>query len=147
MCRIFVSETYSIVDASYFNTNTITTSDNIINIDLSENYEVSFNFTRKSTSSASGVLVGTNGTRNAYIGQYASSGAYGVFFLNPNNPVQLGTSSTNSEVTFILKYDNGTYTMSNGSNTVTLTDFKITHITQINGATNCPVSNVLIKPL
>lgn len=143
---MFLIQTYSIeVCLKYYSGEY--SSELPVDITLPSEFEIDYKWTRKNTSNASGVLIGTNGSRNAYIGQYSSSGDYGIFFLNPNNPQRLSSSNINSEVNFNVKYINGQYTMSDGTNTVTVSEFQFTKILKISGLPNCPIKEVKIKQL
>ena len=141
-----VSETYEIKDALYYHADTVS-STTTININLPSSYELSMKWTRKSNSNSSGVLTCTNGSRNAYVGCYSSTGNYGIFFLSPNNEQNLSSCSTNVETSFKITYQNGSYVMTDGTNSKTVSDFAFSKISTIDGKANCPVKEVLVMPL
>ena len=143
---MIVSETYAIKDALYYHADTVSAI-TTININLPSSYELSMKWTRKSNSNSSGVLTCTNGSRNAYVGCYSSTGNYGIFFLSPNNEQKLSSCSTNVETSFKITYQNGSYVMADGTNSKTVSDFAFSKISTIDGKSNCPVKEVLLMPL
>lgn len=154
MC-IFLQETYSIQDCTYYDTTTYT-SDTSKDITLPSTFKLEFDLYPKTRSTTSGgashyvKCSRTNSASDIWFGQGTSGGSHGIM-VRPsiNNWVTSNTTlNTDNHVTVTYNGTDVVYTCNSESKTVSnSTAFNKLYGVAIGNSNNCVLKNIKIKPL
>ena len=152
---MFLQETYSLEDCSYYRTTSYTNSTTTLNIPLPSHFTLEYALKQVQTNGAVPYLdIGDSTNNRMLVGQYARAGANGLIIYKSSSTTHAyGTNPTvNADNTIWFKYDGTKYYYKLNDGTVmevadadvTLT--KLIHVQGGDGTSNY-LKNIKIKPL
>lgn len=149
--RILLSEIYAIEDCEYYNTNTHSTPDEIVNI-LITSYnqcKVEFDLTKSQSDSGAFVRLGDDGSNCLQVG-LLGSGTYGFMIQHNARTVsnKYTTGLNNGTFHTVLTYNQGSITCTINNQTFTDTYTQpLTKLISYHPWNNGNIKNMKIKPL
>ena len=149
---MFVSETYSIEDCTYADSNTYT-SEASKDVSLPSTFKLEFDLYPKSRSTSSGgvshyVRCTRNSATDIWFGQGTSSGSHGIMVRPSTNHwcTSYTVLNTDNHVTVTYDGSNIVYTCNNESKTVA-NSTAFNKFSGLSATTNGNLKNIKIKPL
>jgi hypothetical protein len=116
-------------------------------VSLPSAFECSFVIKPLARSSANSLLYATDGSNDLLVGQYNSIGTNNGIWCGGSAHNTDTTTTLNTELTFIWRYENGVHTVSWDNHIVTTNCPQPTSLTKLSVDSNNLLKNIKIKPL
>ena len=151
---MFVSKTYSLIDASYYNPNTVSVNTELSNLNLPSNFKATYTL-RRATSKVGWIEIGQNSNNLIFFGVDSGTGAIGIY-VKVNSSYETYQRNSNAIVSpntdTLIEYsnNNGVQTLKVNGTTVTLTNSSISSRNYLRYNTDNGTSSIkelLIMPL
>jgi len=123
-----LSDTVNLIDACYYNSNSMTSSTTLSISDIPTNFKVTF---KAKSTRTSCIIIGENSNNNLLFGITGSNGTATGIFVRENGSYtdidnQNNIISTNTEHEFEYTYENGVQTLKVNNHTFTVNNSNIT---------------------
>lgn len=136
-----LTKTFSLEDCKYYNSNTVT-SETSVAVSLPNEFEITWKGIRTGSGSMNYIKTKIGSTEKV-IGCASSSGQNGIY-----NEATTNTAFPSTETLVTLKYENGTYTYSWGSVTLTTSSLgAMDTLSALGGLNGGYVKEIKVKPL
>ena len=142
------SDEIQIMDYYYYGTSTYTTQNNLILSELPSEFECSFIIRPQSERDTNtGILSTQYPNGELYVGNISSWTIRATLYpTSATGQAQNMSLSTGTETNLIWKYENGVHTLTNGTNTISLTGYAPSNL-KCSATSNCYIKNIKIKQL
>ena len=143
-----LSDETQIMDYYYYGIDKYTTQNNLILSEIPSNFECSFILrVSNSTSNNTGILSSTLNNGDLLVGNISSSNPQiALYPTTSTGSAQYMGINKNVETELTWKYENGVHTVTDGTNTISLTGYAPSDL-KCSATSNCYIKNIIVKKL